>query len=794
MYLIKNIQMRIFKTGFRYISSNKLTSLVSILGLSIGLTLTIYLTLFIKNELSYDRFHPKHDRIYRVLGKETALDRDPEYIALCQGQFPMHLNTIPEVESTLRILAQGYVDMEFDNTRITKNHLIYADSTFFNFFSFKVLSGNPLETLKDPNGLLICKSLAIKAFSTLDIIGRSAKIGGKVMTIGGVLEDVPENSHLQFNMLSGSNNPLVDMLVKHSGNEFYTYVLLKENVEKKSTLDKICMAYNSFSKEYWKDSNFRVEGLLQPLNDIELHSDNLVWDVPHGNMQNIYLATALIIFILIVAIINVVNLFTVNAETHVKEVGMRKASGASRFDMIKKYMGESVIITFLSLILAFLFVRLSWVFFNNFIGKNIIVSALVDLKFILVLVLLSLIIGAISGIYPALYLSRFSIVRILKGATSKGGKISPLIKGMVLTQFFIVISLVSCLLIFYRQMSYVKNKNLGFNKEYVAAINGLTNQTVKSYSVIREKLLQNDGIVNISLAQGIADDEMSGQFLSRIGGETGGQILTKHTRTTEDFIKTFGIEIIDGRDFSKAYPTDKNNFILNEAACKALGFQGSAVGKQIAMNDTGTVIGVVKDFNFASLHNKIAPLVLTFEVPRGGTIYVRLKPEFIKNGLDLIYKSIKSVDPYYSLDYEFVDDQFNRMYLQEAKVRKMLLTTAVISILLALMGLVALTSMTIIRRVKEIGIRKVNGASVIEVLLLLNKDFSLWVLLAFLFAIPISWVVMHKWLEGFAFSTTMSWWIFALSGLSMLVASLVTVTSICWRSATRNPVEALRYE
>jgi putative ABC transport system permease protein len=252
------MQMRIYKTGFRYISSNKLTSLISIFGLSIGLTLTIYLTLFIKNELSYDRFHPKHDRTYRVLGKETTLGHDPEYVALCQGQFPVHLKNVPEVESTLRILAQGYVDMEFDNTRITKNHLIYADSTFFNFFSFKVLSGNPLETLENPNGLIICKSLALKAFGTLDVIGRSVKIGGKVKTFGAVLDDVPSNSHLQFNMLCGSNNPLVDMLVKNSGNEFYTYVLLKENVDKKAAIDKICLAFNSFSKEHWKDSDFKM--------------------------------------------------------------------------------------------------------------------------------------------------------------------------------------------------------------------------------------------------------------------------------------------------------------------------------------------------------------------------------------------------------------------------------------------------------------------------------------------------------------------------------------------------------
>lgn len=785
---------RFLNSGFRYLSDNKLTSFVSILGLSVGLTITIYLTLFMKNELSYDRFHPKHDRIYRVLGKSIQPGHETEYIALCQGQLPMRLTGIPEIESSLRILSKSNVNLEFDKTRITNNHLFYVDSTFFNLFSFKVLNGNGIETLKEPNGLLICKSLALKAFNTTDVIGRSVKVNGQDMTIGGILDDIPANSHLQFNVLCGPDNPTFDMLVKHSGGEFYTYVLLRNNIDIAKTLDKVCKAYTALAADFWKDSDRKIEGLVQPLTDIELHSDYIAWDVPHGNIQNIYIAVALILFILIIAIINVVNLFIVNAEAHVKEVGIRKASGASRFDLIKKYMGEAELITFLSLFIAIFFVWMSWPLYSSFTGKRIVVSGLLDFTLITGLILLSIVIGVISGIYPALYLSRSPIVRIFKGFSSKGGKISPLIKGTVLSQFFIVISLVSCLLIFYRQMSYVKNKNLGFNKEFVVAVNGLNNKTLKSYSVIKEKLLQKEGIVDVCLAQGIADDEMSGQYIKRVGGESGEEIITKHTRTTEDFIKTFGIEIIEGRDFNKSYATDKKNYIINEAACKVMGFQGSPIDKKVVMWDTGTVVGVVKDFNFASLHNKVAPLVITFDDLSWGTIYIKLKPSFIHEGLDLISKTVKSVDPLYNLEYELVDDTFNKMYIQEVKISAMLFTSSVISILLALMGLIALTSFTILRRVKEIGIRKVNGATVLEVLILLNRNFVGWIVVAFLFATPASWIVMHKWLEGFAFNAGISWWIYVLSGLLVLVASFIAVSCICWRSATRNPVEALRYE
>jgi putative ABC transport system permease protein len=782
-----------FRRLMSYLSKYRLTSFISILGLSIGLTLSVYLTLFIKYEISYDRFHLKHDRIYRLIGKSITHGHEPEYLAICQGQFPLKANNIPEVESYLRVLHQGTANMEFNNTRLSQNQLINADSTFFNFFSFKTLSGNPVETLKDPSGLLICKSLALKAFNTLDIIGKHVKVNGTEMTIGGVLDDIPSNSHLKFNMLSGSNNRNFKNLVKNSGNEFFTYILFKEKAGHKETLDKVGKAYTTFCDEYWKDSDRKTEGILQPLTDIELHSDNYVWDVPHGNIHNLYLAAALVLFILMVAIINVVNLFTVNAETHFKEVGVRKAFGASRQDIIKKYIIEAELITFLSLILALILAESFWPAFLKFLGENIALSKLLDIELFTGLILLCVIIGLTSGIYPALYLSRFSLVRMFKGSSSEGRKISPLTKGMVLSQFFIVSFLITCLFIFYRQMNFIKNKDLGFDKDYIVAIDGLNRKAYNNYPVIRDKLLQNTGIADVCMAQAISDEDMSGQYIRKVGDNPEGNILCNQTRTTDDFIKIFGIRIIEGRDFDKTFPTDKKNFILNETACKALGFTGSPIGQRIIMNDTGTVIGIVKDFNFTSLHNKIPPLIITYD-GAWGKIFVKMKPSFIHDGLDLIQQSIKQLDPLYSLDYMFVDDTFGRMYLQEERISKMLFTSVMISILLAIMGLVALTYFTIIRRIKEMGIRKVNGASIVEILVLLNLEFVRWVLVAFVFALPAAWLVMHKWLESFAFRIEMSWWIFALSGLSILLAALMTVTGICWRAATRNPVEALRYE
>jgi putative ABC transport system permease protein len=343
-------------------------------------------------------------------------------------------------------------------------------------------------------------------------------------------------------------------------------------------------------------------------------------------------------------------------------------------------------------------------------------------------------------------------------------------------------------------MDFINKKDLGIDKEYVVAVNGLTSKTIKSYDVIKQKLLGNTGINNVCLAQGITAERLSGQYMGIAGDSINQEIPVNQTRTTLDFIKTFGISLVAGRDFSADRPTDKENFIINEAAVKALGLQGDVIGKQITMNSTGFIIGVVKNYHYASLHNAIESLIITLNDLKRGIIYVKMESQNIQRNLDLITRTIQSADPVYTPDYEFLDDTFNSMYEQDKRISRMLFSATILAIMLALAGLVALTSLSIIRRTKEIGIRKVNGADVSEVMMMLNMNFLRWVLLAYVIATPVAWLAMQKWMERFAFKTNMSWWIFMLSGLIVIGIALLTISWQSWRAATRNPVESLRYE
>lgn len=785
--------MNYFSHAIRNLSKNKLISFVNIFGLSVSITLATLLIVYIKFELSYDKFHIKHDRIYRILTKSTKPGENPELLAICQGRLPGIIKDIPEIEHCARVY-RSQCDIEANNRRYTSNPMIYADSTFFEIFSFRLLQGNPENILDDPHNVILSRSLALKIFNTLDITGKTVKCENTDYTIMGVLEDVPSDSHLQFQVICGFKPSQLKMLVEHSGLEFLTYVLLKPNTDHIAALDKISGMYGKYLSAFWKDTGSEFAGVPQRLEDIELHSGNVVWDVPHGNLKNIWIATGLIAFILIIAVMNFINLETVAAESRLKDIAMRKIAGASRLDMINLYMGETIFTAVISGLLALMFlVSFSWPLTAVFTGKEIPDSLLFSPSIIASILILCLLIGLVAGTYPAVYLSRFSVTKVMKDTSLKGIKTNSLIRWLVLAQFIIVVFLVSALMIFYRQVQFIKDKDLGFDKEYVVDIHGLTSAVCKSYQSVKQELLRSEIIENVCLAQGINVDDLSGQYASAAGsGLKPG--LVRHTRTSHGFVKTFRLNVLSGRDFESTMATDRKSYMINETAAKFLGFKGDPVGKPIVMYDTGMVIGVVKDFNFASLHNEIEPLLITLEQLSWGHLYVRLKSSHIQDGLDLISRTIKSVDPMYSLEYEFVDDIFTSMYADEKKMSKFLFISTFLSILLAFMGLMALTSLTILRRVKEIGIRKINGSRTNEVLILLNREYAGLIICSVLIGIPLSWFVMGNWLKGYAFTAGMPWWIFVLSGLIALSVSLLTVTLISWRAATRNPVESLRYE
>jgi ABC-type antimicrobial peptide transport system permease subunit len=783
------------KLVFRNMAGKKLISVINIFGLSIGLTLAIHLILYIKYEFSYDRFNDKHDRIYRILSKETAPGKEPNVVALTQGRLPEVIAGIPEVEKSVRIYFFYNTDFEFEKTRFSNNVVAFADSAFFDIFSFRLLSGNSVEALRDPKSIIISKKLALKALGSLEVEGKTVIVNGKSYSIAGVLDDIPSNSHLQFDMLCGFNDPRLTYMVQNSGNEFRTYILLKENVNHKATLDKVCKKYADFQTAFLggRQNTMVFEGVAQKLTDIQLYSAGIDWDVAHGNINDIRLASGLVIFILLIAVLNFINLITVSAQTRLKEIGIRKVSGATIADMAKQFIGEAVAISLISLLIAlFIISGISWDYINTFLGTQIPETWLFDPFIIVFLLFLSVSIGVISGLYPAFYLSKFTIVKILNGSAIKIKGRDTFVKGLVLLQFTIVIFLVSGMLIFYNQLNFMRRKELGFDQSNVIRISNLNPVLYKSYESLRKRLLQNEAIEDVCLAQGISVKDFSGQYAGVPGSEPA---IVRHTRITPGYLNVFRLQLQSGRDFDSTMVSDRRNFIINETTANVLGFGNDAVGKLMLMNDTGFVIGVIKNFNFSSLHNAIEPLVITLEKPGRGSVFIRLKPASDHRvTLDHITETIRSFDPLYSLEYSYVDEVFNSMYATESRISKILTFITLISVLLALMGLMALTSFIILKRVKEIGIRKINGARTLEILTMLNREYTGLVLIAFLLAAPCAIIAGHSWLSGYAYRIPLHWWFFAFSGVASVFVTLACVSIICFKAASKNPVEAIRHD
>ncbi len=783
-----------FLVAIRNLFKNKLSSFINIVGLSVSIMLAIHLAIFVMYELSYDRFNAKHDRIFRIISDFSMPGQPDSKIAICQGQLPLVINgVIPEVEACIRVYNGGLSTVEYSDKRFNNNQLYFVDSSFFDVFSFRLLSGNPHSDLAARGNLFLSRSLALKIFSSLDVKGKMIKMNKRNYAITGVFEDVPQNSHLQFDMISGL--PEVEFLVTGSGNEFYTYVLLQNGINQKAALNKICDKYNELTHRFWKDQNIRSIGHSQALTDIWLHSKNLQYDVQHGDIDNIYVAAILIVFVLLIAILNFINLAVVKAEDRAKEIGLRKMSGALSRNIQQQFIGEALMTVIISMIIGVILVELTQPILNNIIGKKLQLPDSASLTISLVLILISFAVAIISGIYPAIHLSRFHVTRIFKGGSSTGTRTGNISKSLVLFQFTIVIFLFSSLLVLMKQMNFVKEKDLGFDKEQVVDVTDQNGSIYSGYENLKQTLLQNPEILNVSLAQSISSDEMSGQYAGTIEAGESKQSLVKQTRTTYDFIKTFRMKILEGRDFDVNLPTDHHAFIINETAKKELGLPKNALGQRLVLNeDTGILIGVVKDFHFASLHNKIDPLFITLQQPNWGHIYIRLKPGNFHEGLSYIKQTIQKVDSHYIFEYQFVDDYFDRQYKADEKVNAMVLYATVISIIIALMGLVALTSVTTSKRTKEIGIRKVFGASVSALTNILLMDILKWVLVANLVAWPCSYFVMHLWLDNFAYRISFPFFLLFLAGGIATAIAAAAIFFHVMRTATRNPVTSLRYE
>ena len=800
-----------FKTTIRNLWRNKTFASINIFGLAVGIATCLIIMLFVQNELSYDRFNEKADQIVRVVFKGTV-----------QGQKMKEANVMPPVAQTLkadypevlaatRLCDYGRQKIIYGDKSFRDDAFAYVDSNFFQVFTLPFISGDAKTALADPNSIVISQTVAEKYFGNEDPLGKVLEFKSLNATyrITGVMKNVPDNSHFYFDIF-GSMSALPEAkALDWMTSNFYTYLVLPKGYNYKQLEAKLPQTIDKYLSPQLQQSmgmniaEFRQKGndlglYLQPLTDIHLKSDVLFDLTPGGDIRYVYIFGAIALFMLLIACINFMNLSTAGASNRAREVGIRKVLGSMKLQLILQFLVESIVLTFIAMALAIVFVKLALPLFNDLSGKNLSLHLTDNPLLLLVLLGFGLLVGTFAGSYPAFFLSSFNPVSVLKTRFTSGKGTVGLRSGLVIFQFFISITLMVCTAVVYQQLSYIHHKELGYNKDQVLLI-GNTYLLGENEEVLRQKLLQDVRVVNVSTSNYLpaGPTNLNNFFIYPDNNESQ---LVKTLRYDVDYnyIPTLGMQIVKGRNFSKDFGTDSAAVIINETAAKAFGWKENALGHTLTRPDKGEkaiykVIGIVKDFHFKSLHEPISPLVMVLG-NNSGTIIAKVKSKDISGLLSSIKKQWTSFTSEEPFSYAFLDERFNQTYEKEQKMGLILGIFAGLTIFVGCLGLFGLATFTAEQRTKEIGIRKVLGATVTGVVSLLTKDFLKLVFVAFIIASPVAWYIMHKWLQDFAYRINVQWWVFVLAAVAAVLITIFSVSFKAIKAAIANPVKSLRSE
>ncbi len=798
------------KIAWRNMLKNKAFSFINILGLSIGIAICFIIMLFVQDELSYDTFNVKANRTYRIAfkasingGKILEANVMPPVAATLKKDYP-------EVEEATRINEGGRPKVTYRNKTFKEGSLAWVDPDFFDVFTLPFIKGDPKTALTEPNTIVLTKEFADKYFGKEEPLGKLLSVNNNttLCKVTGVIDKIPANAHFHFDMF-GSLESLPyakDQTWMASG--FFTYIVLKKGSDYKKLEAKFPGMVEKYmgpqiqqamgmSLEQFRTKGNQLGFLLQPLTDIHLHSNSNYEFEAGGDIRYIYIFSAIAIFMLLIACINFINLSTAGASKRAKEVGIRKVMGSATIELVKQFLLESVLITFIALLISIVFVKLSLPVFNDLSGKNLRLGfAINQAAMFLVIVLL---VSLLAGIYPAFFLSSFKPIATLKGKMNAGIKSFGLRSGLVVFQFFISVSLITATVVVYQQMKFIRETKLGYDKDQLIV---LPNSWAlgKNEKVFKEQLLNDPRVVNATISgYKPAGPSYSNNALAYPKGNENQVMKTLEYGIDERYIPTLGIEMAAGRNFSPSMLTDSLGMIINETAAKAFGWDGNAIGQKIIRqnsirgnNVTFTVIGVVKDFHFRSLHEAITPLLMVLN-PESGLI-IKVKTKDMAGLLATMKREWAKFGPEEPFTYDFMDELYNKTYAAEQKTGRILNIFAVLTILVACMGLFGLATYTAEQRSKEIGIRKVLGASVTQVTGMLSKEFLKLVLIACIIAFPLSYWAMHTWLQDFAYRININWWVFILAGSAALFIALFTISFQAIKAAVANPVKALRSE
>ncbi len=794
------------KIAFRSLKKHKGYSFINISGLAIGMAVCMLIMIWVLNELSYDRFHEKADRICRItMDMEFGTTLHTPVTITAAG--PALVDDFAEIVAAARVDNPRRVSIKYEDKTYQETDVGFAENAIFDIFSFPFVSGDPKTALEAPYSLVITESMARKYFGDEDPMGKILRLNNETdFSVTGVAKDVPANSHFRFNMLRSFQTLIAEGSVRDDNwfdVRFYTYLLLDEHTDPKQLEQKLPGFIEKHLGEALKASGGSLHLFLQPLERIHLYSDFERDISANGDITHVYLFSGIALFVLIIAGINFINLSTARSSTRAQEVGMRKTLGAVRSRLIGQFLGESMIHSILAMGLAIGLINFFLPLFTPVIGRELTLNFIQAPWLLAAFLGMTAMVGVLAGSYPAFILSSFAPVHVLKGALKARGLHSRLRKILVVFQFSISIALIAATVIVYNQITFIKTKKLGYNKDHVVVIPGMSESLRKSYRSIRSELLNLSGVIDVGasdlvpsrghliapfLPEGFADDQL---------------MAMDYMDVDVYYIPCMGITIAAGRNFSEDFTTDPDESVLiNETAAKKIGWE-NPVGKRFVFRPPPksggevfyvTVIGVVKDFHLQSLRERIEPLIIFNDYDSLSTLSIRIAPDDIPHTMDLIEKKWKELDPNRPFNFLFLDESLDSQYRQEERLRTITFYFSFLAVLIGCLGLFGMASFSAEQRTKEIGIRKVLGASVFGVVRLLAKEFLLLVIAANLLALPVAFFAMNRWLQSFAYRMNIHAWVYVLTAALSLFIALITVSYQALRAALSDPVNALRYE
>jgi putative ABC transport system permease protein len=798
------------KIVFRNFIKNKLFSFINVLGLAIGLSTCMIISLWVLRELSYDRFHEKAHRIYRI---ERELFRDNFYQRwpITGGLYKQALiDDLPEIENATRFWRREFAIKDHKND-IHRQETFAVDNSVFEIFDFNLEEGDKKNALSDPMTVVLTRENAWRYFGTGDAVGKSLTFEweGKPVDfkVTGILEEVPKNSHIHFDMLVSMASVPEEEFAEWRSNYLYTYILISANTSRSELEEKLKGFVTQRLEPHYgdllmlnKDMNIHevLKLYLFPIVDIHLYP-SVNWEVEAGgSISSVYIFSSIAVLILIIACLNFVNLSTARANKRAKEVSLRKTVGADKSQLRGQFIQESVLLAFVSLGFAFVLSSLFIEAYNGIFAENLSLFVLVQPKNLLVLVGATLFVGVLAGLYPAFYLTRFEPAEVIKGSLRTGSRKSAFRRNMVVVQFSISIFLIIGLFTVYKQMRYIQTRSLGFDKENVVILPVRSDQIAQNYDSFRNEMKNNPQIVSVSASSEVpADSHYSNSNYRRLDSEE--PVMLYLFFCDYDYMETYRMEILAGRAFSRDFSTDTvGTLVLNESAAQRFGWTPEeAVGKKLEgpySKGPAQVVGVVKNFNYNSLRREVEPLTLLLDPEYIRAISVRIMPGDLERTLSFIQEKWKNTFPGEQFEFSFLDYRINQLYTSEKKMQKIFVIFSALSILVACLGLLGLVSFTSEVRTKEIGIRKVLGASTGSVVVLLSKEFIKWIVLANIIAWPLAWFMMNKWLQNFAYRANIGWIVFVLAGFVTIFIATFTFIFQTFKTACADPVDSLRYE